>query len=100
MVTGPEGDRKTLVDFAEGQAKDEMKTLLDEVKSSGVAVQTRFTPGHPRDAILEAAEQGGYGLIVMGTHGRRGLSHLFIGSVAEQVVRRASCPVLTIRGEE
>ena len=39
-------------------------------------------------------------MIVIGTHGRRGLSHLFLGSVAERVVRLAPCPVLTVKGEK
>jgi universal stress protein A len=43
------------------------------------------------------ATERGADLIVMGTHGRSGLSHLFLGSVAERVVRTAPCPVLTIR---
>lgn len=51
----------------------------------------------PRDGILSAAKEVGADCIVMGTHGRRGVSRLFIGSVAEHVVRRAACPVLTVR---
>jgi nucleotide-binding universal stress UspA family protein len=47
--------------------------------------------------ILAIAEEGTYDLIVMGTHGRTGLSHVLLGSVAERVVRRATCPVLTVR---
>jgi universal stress protein A len=47
--------------------------------------------------ILQAAADARIDLIVMATHGRKGLSHFFIGSVAEQVVREATCPVLTIR---
>ncbi|MDP2480082.1 MAG: universal stress protein, partial [Candidatus Palauibacterales bacterium] len=47
--------------------------------------------------ILEYAEEHDIDLIVMGTHGRRGLQHLFMGSIAEDVVRRSSCPVITVR---
>jgi nucleotide-binding universal stress UspA family protein len=47
--------------------------------------------------IVDEAQNQGYDLIVMGTHGRSGLKHLFIGSVAERVVRTAGCPVLTVR---
>jgi nucleotide-binding universal stress UspA family protein len=47
--------------------------------------------------IVKYATDEGIGLIVMGTHGRRGFSHLFLGSVAEHVVRTAPCPVLTVR---
>jgi nucleotide-binding universal stress UspA family protein len=50
--------------------------------------------------IARVAEERDADLIVMGTHGRKGLSHLLIGSVAEHIVRTAPCPVLTIRPEE
>jgi nucleotide-binding universal stress UspA family protein len=53
--------------------------------------------GTPAEAIIDYAGATGTSLIVMGTHGRTGLSHLLIGSVAEQVVRTAPCPVLTVR---
>jgi nucleotide-binding universal stress UspA family protein len=53
----------------------------------------------PRDAILTAARKLRVDLIVIGTHGRRGLSRMLLGSVAEDIVRRAPCPVLTIRQE-
>jgi len=54
--------------------------------------------GSPAKTIVEHAEQSGIDLIVMGTHGRSGVSHLLLGSVAERVVRTARCPVLTVRG--
>ena len=47
--------------------------------------------------ILNVAQETGAGLIVMGTHGRTGLERLLMGSVAEQVVRKAPCPVLTVK---
>jgi nucleotide-binding universal stress UspA family protein len=49
------------------------------------------------DEILEAAREINARMIALGTHGRRGLSHVLLGSVAEQVVRRSSVPVLTVR---
>ncbi len=52
-----------------------------------------------REIVRTAGEEGA-DVIVMGTHGRRGVSHAFLGSVAERVVRRAGCPVLTIRHPE
>jgi universal stress protein A len=54
--------------------------------------------GQPAAAIVEAAADRAVDLIVIGTHGRRGMAHLLLGSVAEYVVRSASCPVLTVRG--
>lgn len=53
--------------------------------------------GSPVTEILRQTAENGYDLIVMGTHGRSGIKHAVIGSVAERVVRRATCPVLTVR---
>ena len=53
--------------------------------------------GPPAETIVRIAHERGAGLIVMGTHGRTGLSHVLLGSVAEKVVRLAPCPVLTVR---
>lgn len=58
---------------------------------------TLVVQGIPYEAIVDAAEGRQIDLIVMGTHGRSGLKHFFLGSVAEKVVRHAACPVLTIR---
>jgi nucleotide-binding universal stress UspA family protein len=54
-------------------------------------------PGDARDGILEAARACAADLIVIGSHGRRGLSRLVLGSVAEDIARRAPCPVLVVR---
>jgi universal stress protein A len=53
--------------------------------------------GHPADTIVRIAQERRADLIVMGTHGRTGLQHVLLGSVAEKVVRLAPCPVLTVR---
>jgi len=58
---------------------------------------TELKEGKASALVLDAAKRHGVDLIVMGTHGRGGLEHLFLGSVAARVVRRASCPVMTIR---
>jgi len=57
-------------------------------------------PGEPRDAIIETATSLRPDLIVIGSHGRRGVSRLVLGSVAEEVVRRAPCPVLIVRSPD
>jgi nucleotide-binding universal stress UspA family protein len=54
-------------------------------------------PSAVGDIILDAARSGGANLIVMGTHGRTGVSRLFLGSIAEHVLRHAGCPVVTVR---
>jgi nucleotide-binding universal stress UspA family protein len=64
---------------------------------TGVTYELRTNVAEPSVAILHAQKATGAEVIVMSTHGRRGLSHLFLGSVAERVVREAPCPVLTIR---
>jgi nucleotide-binding universal stress UspA family protein len=62
-----------------------------------IAVEHRLEEGKADTVILQVAEDLPAGLIVLGTHGRTGLAHLLMGSVAEQVVRKAACPVLTVR---
>jgi len=59
--------------------------------------QAQVATGDPADAIVQVAQELAVDLIVMATHGRTGLQHVFLGSVAEKVVRHAPCPVLTVR---
>jgi nucleotide-binding universal stress UspA family protein len=81
----------------EKSSQSELDRLAGRVRSAGVPVSTRSVVG-PNDAeICRYAEEMGADLIVMGTHGRTGLRHVLLGSVAEKVVRRAPCPVLTVR---
>ena len=61
------------------------------------AMELRVLVGHPFERILETAVHEKVALIVLGTHGRTGLAHLIMGSVAERVVRLAPCPVLTVQ---
>lgn len=74
--------------------------LADLVGDAARDVPTLVEAGYVAHTILETLGRGGYDLVVMGTHGRRGLSHLVLGSVAERVVRSAPCPVLTTRVPE
>jgi nucleotide-binding universal stress UspA family protein len=62
-------------------------------------VQTHVRQGPCAGEICNFAQEGAFDLIVMGTHGRRGLNRMLLGSVAERVLRTAPCPVLTIRAE-
>jgi len=62
-----------------------------------VRVEHRLEEGDPATQILRVAQETDCDLIVMGSHGRTGLDRLLMGSVAEQVVRRASCAVLTVK---
>lgn len=65
--------------------------------NQGVPVEHRVLHGLPAEAIVAFAETEPVDLVVMGTHGRRGITALLLGSVAEAVVRRARCPVLTLK---
>ena len=64
------------------------------------AWDVQVTAGDPADGIVRLAEERAVDLIVMATHGRTGLPHLLLGSVAEKVLRHAPCPVLTVRQRE
>jgi nucleotide-binding universal stress UspA family protein len=68
-----------------------------EMPDPKVRVERLLEEGDPVTEILRLAREMGCDLIVMGTHGRTGLGRLLMGSVAEQVVRGASCPVLTVK---
>jgi nucleotide-binding universal stress UspA family protein len=74
--------------------------LAEARRATGRIGETMLRTGDARDVILHTAEEVGAELIVMGTHGRRGVSRALLGSVAESVVRTAPCPVLTIRGRK
>jgi nucleotide-binding universal stress UspA family protein len=78
-----------------------VQLILDQwcerARAAGVDADTRTVFGATPNEICIAAEQLAADLIVIGTHGRGGLSHALLGSVAEKVVRKAPCPVLTVR---
>lgn len=98
MVGVPGHDTQTLADVAHGSAEKEMRRFVKELEDEGVKVErTLLDSGDPGRTIVEVAEKEHYDMIVLGTHGRTGLSHLLMGSVAERVVRHAPCPVLTVR---
>lgn len=65
--------------------------------AGGLRVETKLLEGVAFAEIVSFAQESGYDLIVMGTHGRTGLMHALLGSVAERVIRKAPCPVLTVR---
>ncbi|HEY5594913.1 MAG TPA: universal stress protein [Nitrospiria bacterium] len=77
--------------------------LLDQVRKQllkqGVPVETDLLTGAAHHEIFEKARRAKADLIVIGTHGRTGVEHFLLGSVAEKVVRMSFCPVLTVRGE-
>jgi universal stress protein A len=82
-----------------GQKQTE-ELLSDEDRRELKAVAVTVTSNTPAPAIVEYARGHSIDLIVLGTHGRGPVAHLFMGSVAERVVRTAPCPVLTVRDPE
>jgi nucleotide-binding universal stress UspA family protein len=82
------------------QAESQLSELVDRLKPRELSVQTALRGGITADSILAGAQGLGCDLIVMGTHGRRGISQLRTGSIAEAVLRRAQCPVLTVKSRK
>lgn len=81
--------------------REQLKKMLSDVVPADPAVpcEHRLMIGSPATAIVHLAEQEGVEMIVMPTHGRTGLLRMLMGSVAEEVVRKAKCPVLTVKAE-
>jgi len=78
-------------------ARSLLAGLRKGLEAKGFTVRAHMAVGSPYREILRRAEQDRVQLIVMGTHGRTGVGHLLMGSVAERVVRLAHCAVLTVR---
>jgi len=86
-------------DLRDSGGKQLVELATTEVGKT-VPVDTQVRTGSPTREILQAARELPADLIVVSTHGRTGLQHVFLGSVAEHVVRRAPCPVLVVRERE
>lgn len=74
----------------------ELSARADRVTKAGLPCTTALIEGQAAAEIVQRAKDAGADLIVVGTHGRRGIAHAMLGSVAERIVRRATCPVLTV----
>jgi nucleotide-binding universal stress UspA family protein len=90
-MSQPEVVRRDLSAEAQTQLRDLVANAFQGPWEVEVAL------GHPAEAIVRVAQERGADLIVMSTHGRTGLQHVLLGSVAEKVVRLAPCPVLTVK---
>jgi nucleotide-binding universal stress UspA family protein len=86
--------------YVEESAAKKLDERAARLRLRGVDIATAVAIGSVAETILEHAAASGADAIVMGTHGRRGLKHLLMGSVAERVVRLASVPVVTVRSDE
>ena len=87
---------KELVD----QRLEQFEAFCKAFDTRDVRVEYLHRSGIPFVEIIRFARETSCDLIVMGTHGRTGIAHILIGSVAEKVVRKASCPVMTVKGKD
>jgi nucleotide-binding universal stress UspA family protein len=85
------------VNALEIEVQQLLQARLEQVQRAGLQGDSLLVQGTPTQTIVDTAGAQGVDLIVMGTHGRTGLAHVFLGSVAEHVIRQAPCPVLVIR---
>jgi nucleotide-binding universal stress UspA family protein len=96
----PSVESANLVEAAwDTKRQDDVKAKLAKVVPtvSNVKYEQHYLMGSPQNEILQFANEQGVDLIVMGSHGRTGISRLLMGSVAEAVMRRANCPVLVVK---
>lgn len=85
---------------SEKTCKEALQKVASQFGKPDTKVQTAALWGSPVDTVLEYAQREPIDLIVISTHGRTGLSHVLLGSVAESIVRNAPCPVLTLRDKK
>ncbi len=84
----------------EHAANEDMQLVLEEFQLAGLQAESTIEIGNPSDVILDKARELNVNLVILGSHGKTGLSRLLMGSVAEMVVRKAHCPVLIVKAEE
>jgi universal stress protein A len=94
-ITGGAATMAGLMEEQRRHGRTQLQRLEQRYAKSGVALRALLQTGTAYQAIADTAKQIKADLIVMTTHGRTGMSHLLMGSVAERVVRSAPCPVLT-----
>lgn len=103
VIGFPEGAMVATAELSQGlleAAKVGLERQMRTFSASGVSIRSVVKLGAPAPAVLETAAEVGAGLVCIGTHGRRGLPRMLLGSVAEKVVRTAPVPVLTVHASE
>jgi nucleotide-binding universal stress UspA family protein len=90
-VSVAQGDREV------PRAEEIVQKMKASAQRQGVAMETRVLQGRPFEALLQAAQESQINLIILGSHGRTGLSRLLMGSVTERVIGQASCAVLVVK---
>ena len=87
---------KRVFDELAGESEKQCGKVVARLKNKGLSAESVGSHGRPEDVIVEMARKKRADLIVMGTHGRTGLPHVLLGSVAERIIRNAPCPVITV----
>jgi nucleotide-binding universal stress UspA family protein len=82
------------------EAQQSLARYAEDLDRRGLEVETAVREGYPAAVIVDEAASQPADLIVIGTHGLSGLKHLLLGSIAERVVQKAPCPVLTVKTQE
>lgn len=95
---GTPGAMSSLIEEQIRTGREQLLALERRYAKRRVKLRTVMRTGTPYQEIVDTAKSSRADLIVMATHGRTGITHLLLGSVAERVVRSAPCPVLTLRG--
>jgi nucleotide-binding universal stress UspA family protein len=88
---------QTVYDAQRKWAEEALESRTGDLRQRGIKASWRLQVGVPVKEIVKIAEEERVDMIVMGTHGRSGLNRVLLGSVAERVIRLATCPVLTVR---
>ena len=86
----------TLAKVAKATAQQRLEEFKRRYVPNDIPCETEVQSGYPTDRICDRSGSPEVGLVVMSTHGRTGLSHALLGSVAEHVARYAQCPVVTV----
>jgi len=87
-------------DFARASASNQVDAVVAATAKDGIQAEGLLIEDRPAPAIIDAAKRLPADLIVMGTRGLTGLAHVVLGSVADRVLREASCPVLTVKATD
>jgi nucleotide-binding universal stress UspA family protein len=98
VVEGRSGARVDREGSEAAAAREELRRFVQTVRLDGIALSESLEFGNAMEGIVAKAARDRYDMIVLGTHGRTGRPRSLAGSVAESVVRTASCPVVTVRG--
>jgi nucleotide-binding universal stress UspA family protein len=88
---------KPLLEALSDATSTELDALIGHLQESGVSCEYIARSGRPEIVVHDVAAELGCDYIVMMTHGRTGIAHAALGSVAERVIRRAPCPVITLK---